>query len=263
MKEGDVALTGSRKDWAFVQASSVADYSARLRTADLRVTRPRIAVLHAVHTHPHSDTETVIRLVRDGLPDVSRQAVYDVLNALTSVGLLRRVQPSGSAGRYETRVGDNHHHVVCRTCGAIADVDCTAGEAPCLTAGAANGFEVDEAEVTFWGRCPDCGASDGSRANGAPDALARLHEEVSCPADNRPAPHRTDPALPTSPAAPDGWHSPVPLAAITVLKASGIGTGGLGANAGWARYDIADPTVAGKTPHTEPSTPRWGDVDVT
>ena len=243
-------------------ASSVADYSARLRTADLRVTRPRIAVLHAVHPNPHSDTETVFRLVRDGLPDVSRQAVYDVLNALTAVGLLRRVQPSGSVGRYETRVGDNHHHVVCRPCGAIADVDCGAGEAPCLTARAANGFQVDEAEVIYWGLCPDCWASDGSRANGAHGPITQFPDQVSCPVDNRPVPHSNGHPLPASPAAPEGWLAPGPLTSITVLKAAGIGTGGLGANAGWARYEFADPTVAGNAPHTESSTPRSVNVDV-
>ena len=100
--------------------------------ADLRVTRPRVAVLEAVQAHPHADTETIFGAVRAGLPDVSRQAVYDVLNALTAVGLVRRIQPSGSVARYESRVGDNHHHVVCRSCGVIADVDCAVGEAPCL-----------------------------------------------------------------------------------------------------------------------------------
>src|SRR5689334_18030316 len=100
------------------------DYAEQLRTADLRVTRPRVAVLEAVHAHPHADTETIFGAVRNGLPDVSRQAVYDVLAALTAVGLVRRIQPSGSVARYESRVGDNHHHVVCRSCGSISDVDC-------------------------------------------------------------------------------------------------------------------------------------------
>lgn len=128
--------------------------------ADLRVTRPRLAVLEAVGDHPHADTETIYSAVREILPDVSRQAVYDVLGALTSVGLVRRIQPSGSVARYESRVGDNHHHVVCRSCGAIADIDCAVGEAPCLApSGDSNvldGFVVDEAEVIFWGMCPDC-----------------------------------------------------------------------------------------------------------
>ncbi|MHA3018680.1 Fur family transcriptional regulator [Mycobacterium sp. BMJ-28] len=127
-----------------------------LRDASLRVTRPRVAVLSAVHAHPHADTETVIRAVRTDLPDVSHQTVYDALNALTAAGLVRRIQPSGSVARYESRVGDNHHHVVCRTCGVIADVDCAAGEAPCLTASDDLGFKIDEAEVIYWGICPDC-----------------------------------------------------------------------------------------------------------
>ncbi len=121
-------------------------------------------MLEAVYAHPHADTETILDAVRAGLPDVSRQAVYDVLHALTAAGLVRRIQPSGSVARYESRVGDNHHHLVCRTCGTIADVDCAVGEAPCLTASDHNGFEVDEAEVIYWGLCPDCAASQTSRS---------------------------------------------------------------------------------------------------
>ncbi len=127
-----------------------------LRGATLRVTRPRVAVLGAVHRHPHTDTDSVIRAVRAELPDVSHQTVYDSLNALTAAGLVRRIQPSGSVARYESRVGDNHHHVVCRSCGVIADVDCAVGEAPCLTASDDLGFAIDEAEVIYWGLCPDC-----------------------------------------------------------------------------------------------------------
>ena len=132
------------------------DLDRMLRTAALRVTRPRLAVLAAVHAHPHADTESIIRAVRDDLPEVSHQAVYDVLRALSAAGLVRRIQPSGSAARYEARVGDNHHHVVCRGCGAIADVDCAVGEAPCLSASDDRGFTIDEAEVTYWGTCPEC-----------------------------------------------------------------------------------------------------------
>ena len=132
--------------------------------ADLRVTRPRVAVLEAVDAHPHADTETIFSTVRMGLPEVSRQAVYDVLNALTAVGLVRRIQPLGSVARYESRVGDNHHHLVCRSCGAIADIDCAVGEAPCLTPADVNnvldGFVLDEAEVIYWGFCPDCSTAD-------------------------------------------------------------------------------------------------------
>jgi Fur family transcriptional regulator, stress-responsive regulator len=127
-----------------------------LRGAALRVTRPRVAVLSAVHDHPHADTDSLIRLVREGLGEVSHQAVYDVLRALTTAGLVRRIQPTGSVARYEARVADNHHHVVCRSCGAIADVDCAVGTTPCLTASNDHGFTIDEAEVVYWGLCPGC-----------------------------------------------------------------------------------------------------------
>ncbi|MFU8872887.1 Fur family transcriptional regulator [Micromonospora sp. SL4-19] len=127
-----------------------------LRGAALRVTRPRVAVLNAVNAQPHADTETIIRAVRGELPEVSRQAVYDSLHALTAAGLLRRIQPPRSVARYESRIGDNHHHVVCRSCGRIADVDCVVGEAPCLTASGGGGFSIDEAEVIYWGLCPGC-----------------------------------------------------------------------------------------------------------
>ena len=120
------------------------------------MTRPRVAVLDAVHTLPHSDTETVFAAVRAALPEVSRQAVYDVLAALTDAGLLRRIQPSGSVARYESRVSDNHHHIVCRGCGTIADVDCAVGEAPCLSAADDHGYVLDEAAVIYWGLCPGC-----------------------------------------------------------------------------------------------------------
>ncbi|GAA2143897.1 Fur family transcriptional regulator [Nocardioides koreensis] len=132
------------------------DLERMLREAALRVTRPRIAVLGAVHRHPHADTESIIGAVRADLGVVSHQAVYDVLRALTTAGLVRRIQPSGALARYEARVGDNHHHVVCRSCGVIADVDCAVGHAPCLTACDDYGFAIDEAEVTYWGLCPSC-----------------------------------------------------------------------------------------------------------
>jgi Fur family transcriptional regulator, stress-responsive regulator len=135
------------------------DFEAQLRAVSLRVTRPRLAVLAALRDHPHVDTHTVIGLVRDELPAVSHQAIYDVLQALTDAGLVRRIQPAGATARYESRVGDNHHHVVCRSCGAIADVDCATGHAPCLTASDNHGFVVDEAEVVYWGTCPSCTAA--------------------------------------------------------------------------------------------------------
>jgi Fe2+ or Zn2+ uptake regulation protein len=133
-----------------------------LREAALRVTRPRVAVLSAVHGHPHADTDSIIRIVRGDLGEVSRQAVYDVLNALTASGLVRRIEPTGSVARYESRVGDNHHHLVCRSCGAIADVDCAVGATPCLTASDDHGFAIDEAEVIYWGLCPDCSTARSS-----------------------------------------------------------------------------------------------------
>jgi Fur family ferric uptake transcriptional regulator len=135
------------------------EFERMLRGADLRVTKPRVAVLTAVHEHPHADTGSIIDLVRGDLGDVSHQAVYDVLRALTDAGLLRRIQPTGSLARYEPQSGDNHHHIVCRSCGAIADVACAVGAAPCLTASHDHGFAVDEAEVTYWGICPACTAN--------------------------------------------------------------------------------------------------------
>jgi Fur family ferric uptake transcriptional regulator len=141
---------------------TTSDFERMLRGASLRVTRPRLAVLTAVHAHPHADTDSIIGAVRRELPTVSHQAVYDVLRALTVAGLVRRIQPAGSVARYESRVGDNHHHVVCRSCGAIADVDCAVGETPCLTASGDQGFSIDEAEVTYWGVCPECVAEPAS-----------------------------------------------------------------------------------------------------
>jgi Fur family ferric uptake transcriptional regulator len=141
-----------------------------LRSHGLRVTRPRVAVLRAVTDHPHADTNSIIDHVREALPEVSHQAVYDVLAALTRAGLLRRIQPQGSVARYEARVADNHHHLVCRACGAVADVDCAAGATPCLTASDDHGFVVDEAEVIYWGLCPRCQATDLSSQPSRKDA---------------------------------------------------------------------------------------------
>ncbi len=135
------------------------DLRELLRGAALRVTRPRLAVLDAVHAHPHADTDSLIRATRRDLPGVSHQAVYDVLRALADAGLVRRIQPTGSVARYEARVGDNHHHLVCRSCGGIVDVDCATDAAPCLTPYDDHGFSVDEAEVIYWGRCPECATS--------------------------------------------------------------------------------------------------------
>ncbi len=142
---------------------TTSDFERTLRGASLRVTRPRVAVLAAVHDRPHADTDSILRVVREVLGDVSHQAVYDVLRALTVARLVRRIQPAGSVARYESRVGDNHHHVVCRSCGAIADVDCATDTTPCLTASDDHGFVIDEAEVVYWGRCPECSTTPSSR----------------------------------------------------------------------------------------------------
>jgi Fur family ferric uptake transcriptional regulator len=132
------------------------DLALRLREAGLRVTGPRLAVLSVLADRAHVDVETVRSAVHEQLGGVSTQAVYDVLRAFTVAGLVRRIEPAGSPALFETRVHDNHHHVVCRGCGAVADVDCVVGRAPCLEPSAAPGFVVDEAEVTFWGVCSDC-----------------------------------------------------------------------------------------------------------
>ena len=132
------------------------DLAVALRDAGLRVTAPRLAVLTELMGGRHLTADQVSTAVRKRLGTISTQAVYDVLGALTRVGLARRIEPAGSAARYETRVGDNHHHVVCRSCGAVTDVDCVVGEPPCVLPADASGFVVDEAEVTFWGLCPTC-----------------------------------------------------------------------------------------------------------
>ena len=155
-------LTDSRKKLHTRIVPEQVEVESRLRGAALRVTRPRVAVLTAVAEHPHADTEKIIGVVRERLGKVSHQAVYDVLRTLSAAGLIRRIEPAGSVARYESRVADNHHHVVCRLCGAIADVDCAVGNTPCLTASDDHDFTIDEAEVTYWGLCPDCSAAPSS-----------------------------------------------------------------------------------------------------
>ncbi len=155
-------MIDSRK-WATLRVvPTTLDVEQLLRGVALRVTRPRMAVLTAVYEHPHADTDSIISVVREDLVGVSHQAVYDVLRVLTAAGLVRRIQPSGSVARYESRVGDNHHHVVCRSCGFLADVDCAVGTTPCLTASDDHGFAIDEAEVTYWGLCLSCSTSPSS-----------------------------------------------------------------------------------------------------
>jgi len=128
----------------------------RLRTRGLRVTRPRLAVLEVLAGGGHLEVDEIANKVRDRLDSVSTQAIYDVLGALSRAGLARRIEPAGSPARFEARTGDNHHHIVCRGCGVIADVDCVVGSAPCLDPSTGHNFEIDEAEVTFWGLCPGC-----------------------------------------------------------------------------------------------------------
>jgi Fur family ferric uptake transcriptional regulator len=144
-------LIDSRNCGRLGSVPTTSDFERMLRAVALRVTRPRVAVLSAVHDHPHADTDSLIAIVREDLGDVSHQAVYDVLRALTSAGLVRRIQPTGSVARYEARVGDNHHHVVCRSCGAIADD---------------SGYEIDEAEVIYWGRCSECVGATSAASGG-------------------------------------------------------------------------------------------------
>ena len=141
-----------------------ADIELLLRHHGVQVTAQRLAIMRAVTTHPHATADQVADAVRDTLGSISRQAVYDSLGVLVDKGLLRRIQPAGSAARYEDRVGDNHHHLICRGCGTTVDVDCAVGEVPCLTAADDHSFTIDEAEVIYWGRCPRCDAASASAA---------------------------------------------------------------------------------------------------
>ncbi|MDA8102091.1 MAG: Fur family transcriptional regulator [Nitrospiraceae bacterium] len=141
---------------ATTEGTSRETFVAALRSAGLRTTGPRLATLNALELRPHADTDTLIRHVRAELGTVSAQAVYNVLATLVQAELVRRIEPAGSSALYELRVGDNHHHVVCRLCGAVADVDCAVGYRPCLTPSETRGYLLDEAEVTYWGYCPSC-----------------------------------------------------------------------------------------------------------
>jgi Fe2+ or Zn2+ uptake regulation protein len=145
--------------WQTAGMPAAEDLERRLRAASLRATRPRVAVLAVVSDHPHADTGSIVELVRDELGSVSLQAVYDVLRVFSETGLVRRIQPPGSVARYEARVGDNHHHLMCRVCGAIVDVDCAVGAAPCLTPSDDHGYSIDEADVVYQGVCPSCANS--------------------------------------------------------------------------------------------------------
>ena len=142
------------------------DHDALLRHHGLHVTAQRLAVLRAVSEQPHSAADDVYTSVRAQIGAISRQAVYDALAVLGDKGLLRRIQPAGSPARYEDRVGDNHHHLICRSCSRMVDVDCAVGDTPCLTAADDAGYDVDEAEVIYWGRCPECVAAGSVPSDG-------------------------------------------------------------------------------------------------
>src|ERR1700719_2083185 len=139
--------------------------AGELRGAGLRVTAARVALLETVRDGDHLGVEAIASGVRDRIGHIPLQAVYEALHALTAAGLVRRIEPPGSPARFEGRVADNHHHVVCRSCGVVADVDCAVGEAPCLTPSDDNGFALDEAEVIYWGLCQDCSTSQSSRSH--------------------------------------------------------------------------------------------------
>jgi len=147
-----------------VTASRSPSTAEELRGAGLRVTAARVALLETVRGGDHLDVEAIAAAVRDRIGHVSLQAVYEALHALTAAGLIRSIEPAGSPARFEGRVGDNHHHVVCRSCGAVADVDCAVGEAPCLTASDDHGFSIEEAQVIYWGLCPGCSTARSSWA---------------------------------------------------------------------------------------------------
>lgn len=231
------------RDLHFLQVSLAAEYAERLRAAGLRVTRPRIAVLNAVHSAPHSEADIVIRAVHHCLPDVSRQAVYDSLHVLTSAGLLRRVQPAGSVARYEARVGDNHHHMVCRSCGAIADVDCAVGAMPCLTASNTDGFALDEAEVIFWGRCPKCSEQDASHALGDREPAKSFRDELRFVSDAPPVPPRDGLPVQAPATQPGQWGST--SLGNTASPAAAGGRIGPPANALLISFDVAGAALTG------------------
>ena len=176
----------------------VTDSAALLRERGIQVTAQRLAVLRAVAGQPHITADAVAEVVRTEIGAISLQSVYDALGLLVSEGLIRRIQPSGSPARFEDRVGDNHHHLICRTCGRVVDVDCAVGAAPCLTPSDDRGYEIDEAEVAYWGRCPDClEQSRAASPAGRPPAHAQVSDERHA---RRPRPIRppTSKSIPRS-----------------------------------------------------------------
>jgi Fur family transcriptional regulator, stress-responsive regulator len=170
------------------------DAAGLLRDRGIQVTAQRLAVLRAVAGQPHITADGVAEVVRTEIGAISLQSVYDALALLVGEGLIRRIQPAGSPARFEDRVGDNHHHLICRTCGDVVDVDCAVGSAPCLTAADDRGFEIDEAEVAYWGRCPDCVALSPATPFVDPppgsDRTQRRHARAGPLA--KPAPHRKE-----------------------------------------------------------------------
>jgi Fur family ferric uptake transcriptional regulator len=156
-----------------VPEKTFADNDALLRRHGLQVTAQRLAVLRAASDRSHGTADDIYTVVRAEIGAISRQAVYDALAALTDKDLLRRIQPAGSPARYEGRVGDNHHHLICRTCNRMVDVDCAVGDTPCLTAIDDSGYEIDEAEVVYWGRCPDCVAATSHQKEAASEERDR------------------------------------------------------------------------------------------
>src|SRR5262245_53492087 len=174
----------------------VADSAALLRRRGIQVTAQRLAVLRTVTAHPHITADAVAEIVRTEIGAISLQSVYDALGLLVSEGLIRRIQPPGSPARFEDRVGDNHHHLICRTCGRVVDVDCAVGSAPCLTPIDGQGYEIDEAEVAYWGRCPSCLDQRGSVSSGATpsrESAPTKHTPRSTPA-RKPSARSTAPA---------------------------------------------------------------------
>jgi Fur family transcriptional regulator, stress-responsive regulator len=153
----------------------VPDPAALLREHGIQVTAQRLAVLRAVSAEPHTTADRVADVVRAEIGAISLQSVYDALSVLVTEGLIRRIQPAGSAARYEDRVGDNHHHLICRLCGRVVDVDCAAGAAPCLAAADDQGYQIDEAEIAYWGRCPDCQTQPPSAPSVPPQKRRRGH----------------------------------------------------------------------------------------
>lgn len=151
----------------------VAEPADVLRARGIQVTAQRLAVLRAVSAEPHVTADAVAAAVRSDIGAISLQSVYDALNVLVGEGLIRRIQPAGSPARFEDRVGDNHHHLICRICGRVVDVECAAGAAPCLRAADERGYDIDEAEVAYWGRCPDCQQRQEGPPAAAPAAPAR------------------------------------------------------------------------------------------